>query len=196
VLKPSWDIQQVLWVVDDTAVGAHLFAVVEGKPREVYARGITGRPVDSIAVSRDGVRLAAIVGRHEDRHLVVSVIERDPADGGQVTMRPAQQIYTSGSPSTSLSTVSWLSPTSVVVLADDESGEPKPTEINIDGSPTLDSRFPGFLPVKPVAVAAGPNEDLPTAIVDRVGQVYEQTVTTEWVQVGGSAPIRAPFYPG
>jgi hypothetical protein len=196
-VKPSWDhIEGLLWLADNGPDGARLYTASGTSPREIYARGITGQHVNSLAVSRDGVRLAAIIGSKDNRRLVISVIERDPADGTQVKLRPAQEVHTAGATTAPLSSVSWISPTSVAALVDDEAGEAEPAEIAIDGSATLDSRFPGFLPIKPVALATGPNEDTPTAIADQAGAVYEQTVTTEWVQVGGSAPIRAPFYPG
>jgi hypothetical protein len=196
VVKPSWDIHGLLWIADNRANGAHLIVVDDGRPREVYAKGITGRTVQSIAVSRDGVRLAAIVGKQRDRRLVIAVIDRDPSDAAQLTVRPAQRVVTAGVSATAVSSSSWVSPTSIGAIVDDEGGEPAPSEITIDGSPMLTSRFPGFLPIKPVALAGGPNEDTPTAIVDDAGSLYEQSLTAEWVQVGGAAAIRAPFYPG
>ena len=196
VIKPSWDIHGLLWLVDNRPDGAHLFVVDNGNPHEVYAKGITGRMVHNIAVSRDGVRLAAIVGKDRDRRLVIAVIDRDASNAAELTVRPAQRVVTAGVTETAVSSSAWVSPTSIGALVDDEGGEPTPSEISIDGSPTLASRFPGFLPIKPVALAGGPNEDTPTAIVDKAGALYQQSLTAEWVQVGGAAAIRAPFYPG
>lgn len=196
VVKPSWDIHGQLWLADNTKNGAHLYLADGAAPQKVYAEGITGEKVHSIAVSRDGVRLAAIVGNDGSRRLVISVIDRDPVAVARVTLRPAVRVFPAGSTTTAASSGSWVSPTSIAALGDDEGGEPVPTEINVDGSPTLSTRFPGFLPIRPVALAAGANEDTPTAIVDQRGNLYVQSLTAEWVQVGGSAVIRSPLYPG
>ncbi len=197
VIKPSWDIFGSLWIADNRSDGAHLYVVNDGEGRrEVSAPGITGQKVHSIAVSRDGVRLAAIVGTGRDRKLVISVINRDPADPTQISMRRAHRVLTADVTTTAISSGSWVSPTSIAALVGDQGGEPEPAELGIDGAPTLVSRFPGFLPIKPIDLAAGPNEDVPTAIVDRRGALYAESVTSEWVQIGGSAAIRAPFYAG
>ncbi len=196
VIKPSWDIDKMLWIVDNRANGAHLYTNAGAGSQEVYAPGITGRRVHSVTVSRDGVRLAAIVGRGDHRRLVLAVIDRDPADPTAVSVRPAHRVSTAGPRVIPVSSASWVSPTSIAALVDTEAGELEPAELNIDGAPTLVSRFPGFLPIKPIALAAGPNDDTPTAIADRRGALYEQTVTTEWAQIGGVAAVRAPFFPG
>lgn len=194
VLKPSWDIYQQLWLVDNRPDGARLFVANDAGAREIDAPGITGKSVNSIAVSRDGVRLAAVVGRTGHRHLVISVINRDPQAPTQVTLAKAQRVVTAGIPPQRVSSVSWFSPTSVAALGDAAGGQPEPSEFSIDGS--LVTPFGGFLPIKPNTLAAGPNIETPTVIGDARGQVFVQTPDSQWLQTGGPAKIRDPFYPG
>ncbi len=194
VLKPSWDIYGALWLVENTPEGARLFVANSSGAREVDAPGLTGRSVHSIAVSRDGIRLAAVVGRAGHRHLVISVIARDPQAPATVSLTKAQRVLTAGIPPQRVSRVSWFSPTSVAALGDVAGGQPEPSEFSIDGS--LVTPFGGFLPIKPTSLAAGPNSDSPAVIGDSRGHVFVQTPDSQWLQTGGRAKIRDPFYPG
>ncbi|MFY9913315.1 MAG: LpqB family beta-propeller domain-containing protein [Nocardioidaceae bacterium] len=194
VLRPSWDIYGVLWLVDNRPDGARLFVANSSGTKEVDAPGLTGKAVHSIAVSRDGVRLAAVVGRTGHRHLVISVIDRDPQAPATLSLRAAQRVVTAGIPPQRVSSVSWFSPTSVAALGDVVGGQPEPSEFSIDGS--LVAPFGGFLPIKPISLASGPNLDTPAVIGDSRGQVFMQTPDSQWLQIGGSAKIRDPFYPG
>lgn len=196
VIEPSWDIFGLLWIADNRADGAHLYVATDGHAQEISAPGITGKTVHSIAVSRDGVRLAAVVGDHGNRRLVIAVIERDATNPHLVTLRQAERVITPLTSPSPVSAASWISPTSLAVLVDGTGGQPEPTEIAVDGALGLGTSFPSFLPIKPIALACGPNSDTSTAIVDRRGQLYEQTLDAGWAQIGGSAKIRAPFYPG
>lgn len=194
VIRPSWDIHETLWMVDNRANGAHLYVADDPDAREVYAPGITGRKVHSIAVSRDGVRLAAVVGHRDDRRLMISVIERDAKNPTRVALRAARRVVTTGVAPARVSSADWVSPTSVATLDDGAGGQLEPLEIEIDGWGV--TAFSGFLPTRPVALATGPNVDIPAAISDSRGSVYVQSTDAQWLEIGGSAKIRAPFYPG
>ena len=192
--RPSWDVHKVLWVVDDTAKGAKLYVTVGQGSREVIAPGITGKHVRSFAVSRDGVRLAALVGRGSDTRLVISVIERDPKKPGQVSLRPAHTVVSPEVSPARMVSLAWMSPTSVAVLADDEAAQRQPFEFSIDGSTA--QPLAGFLPIRPTTLAAEPNADAPVAIGDSAGSLYVNTPDAQWVKFGGSAKVYAPVYPG
>ncbi len=146
-------------------------------------------------MSRDGVRLAAVVGSGKDRELLIAVIDRDPTDNSDVSLRQARRVRTVDGSTAGISSAAWVSPTSIAALVDDAGGPPQPAEVRIDGAPVA-SPFPGFVPIKPTALASAPNEDTPTAIGDAQGIIYEVTATAGWIPFGGSAAIRAPFYPG
>ena len=194
LLRPSWDTHRVLWLVDDTRRGARLYIATADRVDALDAPGLTGRHVSSYAVSRDGVRLAAVVGRGTSARLVISVIDRDPADGTRLGLRPAREVVSPRPTPTALRSIAWASPTSVAGLARDEGGELSPFEYAVDGSTV--TPVVGFLPTRPVRLAAAPNSTTFLAIGDDRGGVYVRTADAQWTRVGGDARLRAPVYPG
>lgn len=231
LLKPSWDVHDVLWLVDRTPRGAKLYTVTEDGANPVRAPGIEGADVKSFAVSRDGLRLAAIVrddsddgarvkegkegaeskdgkrgrevregregkegsGRSPSR-LVIALINRNPQEPAKVAVESPVEVTGPEFVLAKGSNVAWASPTSVVALTATEEGMPEPVEIAIDGS--SQSETGGFLPARPVTVAAGPNDDAPIAFGTASGRVYVRSPELLWPLFGGPQPLRAPFYPG
>ena len=194
VVKPSWDIHKLLWFVDNRTDGAHLMVATGPGAREVRAPGITGQQVHSIAVSRDGVRIAAVVGSGARRHLMIAVIDRSRSGLRAIRVGPARPIVTAGFAGSQVTDVSWISPTAVAALASDAGGEPEPVSFDIDGSARTPLSI--LLPTRPVSLAAGPNADTATVIGDAHGTLYVQSPNADWTQIGGNAVLRAPFYPG
>lgn len=195
VLRPSWDVHQVLWLIDESpTTGAVVYAVTADGARRVPAPGIDGQDVQAFAVSRDGVRLAAIVGEASASRLVVAVIDREKARPAAVHLSSAVRVSTPGFTATRLTDLAWASPTTLLVLAGDKRADLQPFEVSIDGSNA--AAVGGFLPIRPVSVAAGPNVDAPVVIGGSGGEVYVQTPELQWVPFGGSTPLRAPVYPG
>ncbi len=194
LLRPSWDVHRVLWLIDTTRAGAVVYAVTPDGIRPVRAPGIDGERVEAFAVSRDGVRLAAIIDGPRASRLVISVIDRDAADPTAVRLSPAHQVVSPGFTATRLSDLAWVSPTALLLLASEPGADPQPFEVSIDGSNA--SALGGFLPIRPVSVAAGPNVDAPVVIGSSSGEIYVQTPEQQWVRFGGSTRLRAPVYPG
>lgn len=195
LLPPSWDVHKVLWLVDrDPKVGATVFAVTAEGRRQVPAPGIGGKRVKSFAVSRDGVRLAAVVKEAGSSRLVISVIDRDSRDPTDVSLSKARPVISPSLTASRLTGLAWVSPTAVMVLASEQGGERQPFAVSFDGSRA--SAVGGFLPIEPVSVAAGPNVDAPVVIGGENGAIYVQTPELQWDRFGGSTPLRAPVYPG
>jgi Lipoprotein LpqB beta-propeller domain/Sporulation and spore germination len=194
VIRPSWDVHGVLWVVDNTPSGARVYTVTASGARRVSAPGIDGRRVSAFAVSRDGVRLVAILSGASSSRLVVSVIDRQADHPAAVQLSPAQRIRSPGFGAVSMSDLAWASPTTLLVLASKKSADPQPYEVSIDGSNA--SAVGGFLPVRPVSVAAGPNVNAPLVIGGRGGEIYVQTPEQQWLPFGGLSRLRSPVYPG
>lgn len=195
LLQPSWDVHQVLWLVDsDAKAGATVYAVTADGRRRVPAPGIDGKRVKSFAVSRDGVRLAAVVTEGSSSRLVISVIDREARDPAAVSLSKARPVVSPSFTATHLTGLAWASPTAVMVLASERGGERQPFQVSIDGSRA--SAVSGFLPVEPVSVAAGPNVDAPVVIGGSNGEIYVQTPELQWDRFGGTTELRAPFYPG
>jgi hypothetical protein len=194
LLRPSWDVHEVLWLIEVTSGGAKVYAATADGRRRVPAPGLDGEQVEAFAVSRDGVRLAAVVRNGKSSRLVTSVIDRAARDPSAVSLSAAHDVISPGFTATNLTGLAWVSPTAVMVLAREEGGDQQPFEVTIDGSRA--SAVGGFLPVEPVSVAAGPNVDAPVVIGGANGEIYVQTPELQWDRFGGSTPLRAPVYPG
>jgi hypothetical protein len=195
LLRPSWDAQQVLWLVDRTDDGPKIFAVDADGAQPVPAPGLAGKNIVAFAVSRDGVRLAAIVeGRDGSRVLLVSTIDRDAQDPTKAVIRDPRVVSNAGVNLIGLSDLAWVSPISLAVLAHEPGGDQQPYEVAIDGSDI--EAAGGFLPVEPRSIAAGPNADAPIAVGTSDGQLYVQTPDHQWLLVDVAGSLRAPVYPG
>ena len=196
LLKPSWDQLGVLWALDSRPqLGVRILAANgEGPAKVVNAPGLTGTNVIAFAVSRDGVRAAALVDYGDDIRLVVTVIDRDAEDAGDVSLgiprivRPAQFSLSS------MTALAWASPTTLAVLGKDGRSDTQPFSIAIDGSSILAAS--GLLPPDPTTLAAAPNVDAPVALGDNSGRIFVQTPDLRWVQYGGDEKLREPVYPG
>ncbi len=194
LLRPSWDVHNVLWLVDRTPTGARFYAATQDKVHRVRATGLDGAVVESFAVSRDGVRLAAIVKNENTAELVIALINRDSQEPARVTLEAPAEIHGTGFVLAEGSNVAWASPTSVVALTATDGSMPEPVEIAVDGS--SQSETGGFLPARPVSVAAGPNDDAPIAFGTATGRVYVRSPDLLWLPFGGPPKLRSPFYPG
>jgi len=194
LLRPSWDIHHVLWAVDMTKRGAAVYTLAAGRARLVEAAGITGQTVLGFAVSRDGTRLAAVVRKRGKTTLVISIIDRDAERPADVVLTAAEEVQGADVTYSGTDNVAWLSPTSVAVLANDDGGDLQPFEVRIDGSNL--STFDGFLPIRPVTIAAAPNLDVPLVVGSTKGILYLRSPEAGWTAFGPRARVRLPFYPG
>ncbi|MEJ7706693.1 MAG: LpqB family beta-propeller domain-containing protein [Nocardioidaceae bacterium] len=194
LLKPSWDVHGVLWLVDRTSRGARIWAVTQEGRRAVRAPGLAGATLESFAVSRDGVRMVAIVSAAGMSRLVISLIDRDPGDPTTVSLRSPHGVFGDEFELADSSQVAWSSPTSVAVLGRSDGSREEPVDISIDGSSQTTTG--GYLPARPVSIAAGPNEDAPVAYGTANGRIYVRSPDSLWVPFGGSKRLTSPFYPG
>ena len=196
LLKPSWDVHGVLWVVDSGRDGSIVRAMTgpgRGGPLDTPA-GLRGHDIQGFAVSRDGVRFAAVVANGDEARLVIAKIDRPRDRPAQVTLLRLREVRSPDIALTGISGLAWSSPTDVVLLANGEAGDRQVYEVSIDGSAV--EAMTGFLPSTPLSLAAGSNEDAPLAIGGRNGNVYVQTPDFQWVEVPSTPRLWAPSYPG
>ena len=196
LIRPSWDAQEVLWVVANTPSGARIHTVVADRARLVQrAPGLAGQQIVAFAVSRDGVRLAAIVDDAGTRRLLLSTIVRDPADPTKATIDRTHEIANATIRLTGYRDLAWVSPTALAVLAQEPGDDrAEPYAVAIDGSDTESAG--GFLPLAPVSLAASPNSDTPIAVGTRSGQLFVQTPDLQWPAIDTQVRLRSPVYPG
>ncbi len=195
ILAPSWDVHDVLWLVDQTPThGAVIYTVTSKGSHVVSAPGVSGEVVKAFALSRDGVRFAAVLGRGSHTRLVICTIRRTADDFTRVRLTHVEEIVNSDYPLSDLSGLAWITPTAVVVLAKDEGSDIQPYQVSIDGSRIQPTS--GFLPIQPVSVASGPNPDAPTVLGARDGDLYIRTTNQQWSALNSRRPLFAPVYPG
>ncbi len=138
-------------------------------------------PLTALKVSRDGARIALVLGGR----LHVGLVE--PADGGwrvgQVTLVSRELV--------GVTDVAWRSGTSLVALgAFEDDGQLFPAEVAVDGSSSVVIQGPL---VGAVEIAAAPRRPLVVAAdVEGRSQLYRDD-DTRFRLIG---PGRSPFYPG
>jgi hypothetical protein len=200
LLQPSWDPFGLLWLVDMKDGRASL-SVANGRstadgqpiPSPVQASGLEGLVVRAFAVSRDGMRLAAVIGRGTESRLVVGMIER-PSDTKKqtpVSVVNLSPIANSHFPLTNIRSLTWTNATTVAVLAADSSSDAQPYLLSIDGSRV--APMTGSLGATPVSVAAGPGSRAQLALGTRSG-IYVRATDRSWTS-RGEEELNAPAYP-
>ncbi len=193
LLQPSWDPFGLLWLVDKVDGRASL-SVTNGTkpPTPVPAIGIEGLDVTAFAVSRDGLRLAAVIGRGPESRLAVGMIKRPSSARHLTDLRVVKlvTIVNSDFPLTDIRGLTWVNATTVAVLAKDSGSDAQPFQVSIDGSRV--SALPGILPLPPVSIAAGPSSGASLVIGTRAG-LYVRT-SNQWGQLGPN-DLTAPAYP-
>jgi hypothetical protein len=196
-LRPSWDLHGVLWAVDSVATGSDIYvATAADNERLIDAPGLRGADIVSFAVSRDGVRFAAVVRTGDSTRLVIATIERDPRHPASLRLGvpdtvPALTSPTAGVALTDMTSLAWVSPTGVVLLAGGDGANRHPWQVEVDGSSTAD--VGQYLPVVPDSVTANASQDQPIA-VGAGSQVFVQEPDLQWVRVGEGTRLQMPFY--
>jgi hypothetical protein len=194
LIRPSWDPHGVLWTVASTDGRATILAATESGVTTVDAPGLTGRRVVAFAVSRDGVRAAAIVRGPGGRdRLMVSTIDRSAEQPARVSLGRATAVSTAQLTLDRLTALAWSSPTSIAVLGSVAGAEQLPYEVEVDGSRIAEAT--AFLDAVPRTLAAGPNLDAPIVVGDGERRLFVLS-SDSWLQFGGDVPLRAPVYPG
>ena len=138
-------------------------------------------PLTSLAVSRDGARIALVAG---GRLYVGRVRPGGPAGVQVAGLQPAAPLLRG------VTAVAWESVTAMVVLAPVR-GTVLPVRVPLDGLGTTPFDGPG-LPGRPTAVAASPTGVWVAAGAGRAGRLYRVSGRGFDVGPAGSAPA----YPG
>lgn len=198
LLKPAWDVHDLLWVVDRTSAGArvHVLANVGGTvvARDVEAPGITSADVQALALSRDGMRAAVIIGTGSDSRLVVASVRRSALSPSSVSLANVRDVVDTNFTLDGLTAVAWYTPTTLIVVGQDDGSDPQPYQIAIDGSRVQPTT--GFLPVRPEYLAAGSNTDAPPVIGSKEGDLFRRTPDQQWPALRAPRALFAPTYVG
>jgi hypothetical protein len=194
LLRPSWDASGLLWIVDRQHQGAVIRVTTSTQSKPVDAPGLAGQDIRAFALSRDGVRFAAVIGRGKNSQLVVAMIKRDARNPTDVTLVGLRFVVNSDYPLASINGLAWADATNVVVLAQDQSSEAEPYVVAVDGSRVVP--MAPLLPVSPVSVAVGEGSDSPSVIGDARGSLYYRKTDAQWSPLNLTLRLFAPTYPG
>jgi hypothetical protein len=186
--RPSWAPTgaEVWTVVDSTAVTRVRFAG-DGTPQigRVDAAALTGLgPVDDLRLSRDGLRVAAVV---RGRLYAAAVARQADGDVAIRNVRPLRAADLGD-----VVALDWRAAETVVAVS--RSGEGLVSQVSIDGL-SWDSVPSSNLTPPLRAVAAAPNR--PVLVTDQGGVwSFAGGDLETWRQVVGGVPDAVPLYPG
>lgn len=135
LLKPVWDFQDRLWLVDRRRTGAAVSIVVDDVRTSISIDGVSGENVKSFVVSRDGSRFVAVVKQGASDAVVVSRVVRDD-EGNVVRLTRAHEIAR-GTPDNLLriSALGWRSPTVLALVVRVTEDRDEIRFLAIDGGP-------------------------------------------------------------
>lgn len=185
--RPSWErgSAAVYVVANNRQV---IRVPIGGRPAVVPAQGLqTAGPVRELILSRDGVRVAAIVGRPGQGQLLVGVLGRSP---GQLSITGLRRVAPDLK---GVLDVAWSGETEMLVLGSLAGAAVAPHGVNVDGAEVVEGTATG-LPTDRRHLAAAPGQP---DLVEAGGQIWRRT------RSGWSSPLyeatprgTAPFYPG
>lgn len=167
-LRPAWDLSGRLWVLDRPRGRARL-TVVDGSRRStVLVRGVTGRDVRRLLVSRDGSRLVAVVaGRAGDR-VVVSRLRYDERGHVRGATR-ATALAWDPATATRVVDIGWHSASSVSVLYPLTADYSQVATFSVDGSPGAEGSLTSTVRGRVTRLVSSPVTGDPVYIVLRRG---------------------------
>ncbi|NJP53743.1 hypothetical protein HCJ93_27675 [Streptomyces sp. SBST2-5] len=190
---PSWDAQGGLWVADRDRErpGLYLLEKGRGEPLEVRTPGLDGR-IQSVRVAADGVRIALVVEKGDQRSLLIGRIERTRPQE-RTDERPTVTVVELRSPAPELeqvTAVSWTGDSRLVVVGREEGGVEQMRYVDADGS-TPDIPAPAALTgVKDVTASA---DDQVPLVAHSVDGIVRLPSGAQWQKVTQGS---APAYPG
>jgi hypothetical protein len=191
--SPSWDRTGFVWIVDNPAGGSRILVATSTEVRAVAAPGLSGADLRELRISRDGARVAALIGSGPKARLVVGQVVRD-RNASPVRIQGVESIEHAGDPLRDPVSFDWYTPTSLVVLSNTAQGKQAPVIASIDGAT-----------VEPVAtfqggaiaqVAAGSDPSIPIVALAANGSVYALGAAERWERLAAPGTVTAMRYPG
>jgi hypothetical protein len=179
--SPTWDRAGLVWVVDHGRKVSRLVATdVHGHALDVAIPQFSDADINRLAMSRDGVRIALVVGGHAYVGDVVRTSDPHPAIA-------VEQLRRIGPEGVALD-VAWQASDSVVLLVRKPNQDPVPYVVGLSGQ-VITPRGPAVSGA--VRVAAAPDQRV--VVETSAGVLFEERSGDQW---GKIATGRSPSYPG
>jgi hypothetical protein len=197
LLRPTFDLFGVLWLVDRTLAGAVVHVVRDEEEKTVRIPGITGQDVTSFAVSPDGTRLVAGIGDPLRPRVTLAEVRRGPSGAVIGGMAPETLPVASADPLHELGPVTdvgWRTPTLLAVLTAPDDSTSRVVYVPVDGSPGLDTPpLPDALPRASRALVVNADSGLPLMLLDSRGRLARLDGAGKWTDVGTTRLTAAAY---
>jgi hypothetical protein len=194
VVRPAWDETGRLWLIDNAPSGAKVIVVGPGLiAHDLVVPRVTGRNVHALRISRDGTRLAVVVGTGTSSSVVIARIVRQP-NGSVVRVDRAYALQNPFLRVTNIVDVGWVAPAAVSVLAGPEASRLQPYIVSIDGSDIGPST--GFPDVGARVITSSPNPEVPLVVGGSAGTLWLRLSDLHWGQIPVKEKVWNPTYPG
>lgn len=163
VSAPAFDPAGDVFVATTGVLGDRLLEVPpNAHPRAVaLPEQLAGRPLDRVSLSRDGARIAMLVGPLRDPELVVGTISSQP---GHLSVEDVATVIPAGS---RLRGLAWLNASEIVTTERSGPGHRAVMEVSVDGY-QVQSVVTAGAPPAPREVAAAPGQRLLISAADGV----------------------------
>jgi Lipoprotein LpqB beta-propeller domain/Sporulation and spore germination len=191
--SPSWDRWGYVWVIDHLGDRSRIVVATATRARTVAAPELAGADVRQIRISRDGARIAALIGTGSRAQLVIGQVVRDEL-ARPVRVQGIGPIKHAGDPAGSPISFDWYTPTALVVVSSTAQGKSAPVIASIDGA-TLEP-LPAFQGAAIKQVAAGSDPSVPVVALDAEGSVYALGAAERWEHLAAAGKVTAIRYPG
>ncbi len=197
LLAPVWDAPGQLWILDRTAAGAVLSVVSDGVAEQVTVRGVTGKDVQTLLISRDGTRLVAEVAEGDRERIVLARVQRDP-DGLVRQVLPAAPVRLGGLDIRRIRDVGWLTPADLALLTAPTAGTSQVVVVKVDGSSTPAESTTAaevFIGAAESLVTA-PTVGSPLLLHTPESQIFSLSASGRWTGSGIKDGLRSPTFVG
>ncbi len=192
VLRPSFDKDRNLWIVDQADTAARIRVRRDGEqPVTVRAPGLEGKKITTFRVSRDGVRVLAVLQTAEGSQVVLGRITGIQRSRRIAVVQALQFDYND------IADAGWSSTNKIMLLGRTGAGPYQMVEVNIDGSQLAQIQGNGAQEFNPVELAVAPDSDaLP--VVRSNGELLVRQRDLNWARLTtrGRPVTGHAVYPG
>lgn len=185
--SPLIDRHGITWLLDRTDAGAQVRLHRDGRTVPLRLPGVTGRDVVALAMSPDGVRLAALVNDGRRPQVVLVNLVRTPT--GVVTrVVPAHSLPVADAATvTDVGQgvdVAWRDEATLVALTSPTGESSRLTFLLVDGSASQAHDQPDDLNVPGSQLLVGARPDVPVGILARDGRLHVLDAAGKWLDPG------------
>jgi hypothetical protein len=192
VLRPSFDWQGNLWIVDraDNAKPRLRVRMADGKRVDVVA-DFQGADPTVFRIAPDGVRALMVMKRGNSTFVQTGTIAA--GDDKRLALTRIRPLHL---PLDDITDASWYKTDEILVAGASGKGQKRqPWEVNVDGS--LPRLMVGASDLDTMVLAASPNLDMLTVVRDENGSLHWQSKDLSWLPLmEDEAPNSQPVYPG